>query len=355
MPDAVALLRWTASLALGAAGAGAAMLLGLPLPFMLGPLFAVGAAVVAGMRIVGEPLAFPAPLRLVFVPVIGVLIGAAFTPEALAAIPSWWPTLASVILFVPLAHGLGFLVLRRLGGYDLPTACFAATPGGLIESIEMGSRYGADMRALTTIQFARIALVVTAAPVAFSLAEGRAVGSAAGMEFARGALSPGEAALLIGCGAVGFFAGRAIRLPAGQITGPLLLSAAAHGLGWTDAAPPLWLVSLAQIVIGTTLGLRFVGLRGRELLRHMGFAALNVALALGLGLVFGVAAQAAGGGSAPLMLLSLAPGGVVEMGLIALSLQASPIFVTAHHIARILLTVTLATLGWRWIGKNKVY
>ena len=39
------------------------------------------------------------------------------------------------------------------------------------------------------------------------------------------------------------------------------------------------------------------------------------------------------------LLISFAPGGVTEMALIALSLQANPALVTAHHIYRIILTV----------------
>ena len=39
------------------------------------------------------------------------------------------------------------------------------------------------------------------------------------------------------------------------------------------------------------------------------------------------------------LLISFAPGGVTEMSLVALSLQANPAFVTLHHIIRILITV----------------
>jgi uncharacterized membrane protein AbrB (regulator of aidB expression) len=45
--------------------------------------------------------------------------------------------------------------------------------------------------------------------------------------------------------------------------------------------------------------------------------------------------------------LAFAPGGLAEMGLIALSLQMSVIYVTAHHVARIVLAVTVARLFWR--------
>jgi hypothetical protein len=166
------------------------------------------------------------------------------------------------------------------------------------------------------IQFARIALTVTLTPLIFSLLEGRALGSAAGVSLSRGPMGAADAAVMISAGAVGFFGARLLRLPAAQILGPILASGAVHALGWTDAAPPGWLVGLAQLVIGVTLGLRFVGVPPRTLARYF----------------------------------ALSPGGVIEMGLIAVSLEASPIFVTAHHLVRIIATVAVAAAAWRRIG-----
>ena len=40
--------------------------------------------------------------------------------------------------------------------------------------------------------------------------------------------------------------------------------------------------------------------------------------------------------------LAFAPGGLAEMGLIALSLQMSVVYVTAHHVLRIVLSVLIA-------------
>ncbi|MDO5528701.1 MAG: AbrB family transcriptional regulator [Paracoccus sp. (in: a-proteobacteria)] len=353
LPEPRLVLRWAITIGIGLVGALAAKAGGLPLPWMLGPLIATGLVVVLGVKIVGAPPAFPTRLRMAFVPVIGVLIGSAFTPAIMASIPSWWPTLLSVLIFVPLAHLLGYGALRHLGGYDRATAYFGAMPGGLIESIELGERYRADLRALTSLQFARIALVVTALPVAYSLAEGRAVGSASGMSFGAPAeMSLIDAAILTLCGVAGYLLARRLHMPAAPILGPLLLSAAAHAGGLTEAAPPGWLVALAQLVIGVTLGLRFVGLTGRELGRHLSFAGINVVLVLGLGALFGQITAAMGGPGLEVMLLSLAPGGVVEMGLIALSLGADAIFVTAHHLIRIIATVGIATAGWRMLQKS---
>jgi len=350
LPQPLLAARWAVTLALGALGGALALWIGAPLPWLLGGLAATGLAASAGLRILGAPPTFPMRLRSLFIPVIGVLIGAAMTPEVLRAAPGWWPGLASVALFVVVAHALNYQWLRRVGGLSKPTAFFAGMPGGLIESLEQGERHGADMAALTVLQFARIAITVTVTPLAFSLIEGRALGSAAGASLARGAMSAGDAAVMIAAGAAGYFGGRLLRLPAAQILGPILASGAVHALGWTDAAPPAWLAALAQLVIGVTLGLRFVGVAPRALARCFALSAGSVALMLGVGAALSLALAATGLAPFKVMLLAYAPGGVIEMGLIALSLNASPIFVTAHHLVRIVVTVLAAAVGWRRIG-----
>jgi hypothetical protein len=73
-------------------------------------------------------------------------------------------------------------------------------------------------------------------------------------------------------------------------------------------------------------------------------------LALGAG--FAVALAAAGFERVATLMLALAPGGVVEMGLIAVSLGASPIFVTACHLVRIAATVAIGLAAWRRIGRR---
>jgi membrane AbrB-like protein len=353
MPSATLVLRWCATLAIGVAGGSAAVAIGAPLPWLLGAMMATAAATLAGLQPLGGPLVFPTTLRLLFIPVIGVLIGGAFTPEVLRAMPGWWPGLLAVSLFVPLAHAMNYLIFRRLGRVAPPEAYFGAMPGGLIESIELARDSGADVAVVSVLQFARIAVTVTAVPLIFAAMEGRAVGSAAGQTLS-GAALPGllDAAVLIGCGWAGFVAAVRARVPAGQIVGPIVFSAAAHALGFTSASPPAFLVSVAQLVIGVTLGLRFKGLEPRLLGRYLGLSALSVVAMLGLGVLLALPVAAAGVSSVAIMVLSMAPGGVVEMGLIALSLNASPIFVTAHHLVRIVLTVLVAVGGWRLLRRQ---
>jgi hypothetical protein len=355
MPPAIVVLRWCATLGIGFCGGMAAVMAGAPLPWLLGGMIATAAATLSGVRPLGGPMEFPPTLRLLCIPVIGVLIGGAFTPAVLRAIPGWWPGLLAVALFVPLAHAANYAVFRRVGRIAPTEAYFGAMPGGLLESIELARDGGADVAVVSVLQFARIAVTVTAVPLLFAAIEGRAVGSAAGESLAGSALpGPLDALVLIACGWAGYLAAVRARVPAGQIVGPIVFSAAAHALGITGAAPPAMLVSVAQLVIGVTLGLRFRGFEPRLLGRYLALSVLSVAMMLGLGVLLALPVAAAGVAGIAVMVLSMAPGGVVEMGLIALSLNASPIFVTAHHLLRIVLTVLVGVAGWRLLRRRLV-
>ncbi|HSM39876.1 MAG TPA: AbrB family transcriptional regulator, partial [Afifellaceae bacterium] len=170
----VATLLITTAIAL--AGALIARLIYLPLPWLLGAVIAVGAGALFDFRPLGRDLQFPVKLREFFVPIIGVMIGGAFTPQLVGSIPDWWPTVLALLLYVPLAHTSSYLIYYKLGGYDQKTAFFSGMPGGLIEAIVMGEEVGADSVMVTMLQFCRLLLCIIIVPIAFTLVEGGLVG-----------------------------------------------------------------------------------------------------------------------------------------------------------------------------------
>jgi len=336
------------TLALAGAGGVAAAALHLPLGYMLGSIAAVGLAAGFGLQLAGRGVFLPNRLRMGFVPVIGVSIGGAFTPAVLAQAGDWWVSLVMLVVFVPLAHALGF-GLYRLGGLDRTTAFFAAVPGGLIESIELGEAAGARVPMMTSLHFLRLIGIIVCVPLIFWGLTGHQVGSASGvtMAGAGGVLGWGDAAVLAAAGVLGAFGGRALRLPAFWLTGPLIASALAHGAGWVEGVPPGWLVAVTQVVVGGGLGARFAGVQPAMLRRALGLSAGYGVVVLGAAAGFAGLLQAAGVAPGAAVFLAFAPGGVAEMSLIALSLQYSVVFVTVHHVARILIAVLVAKAGYR--------
>jgi membrane AbrB-like protein len=185
------------TLAIGGAGGFAAHLVHLSLGFLLGSLIVTAILAVRGIRPLGLDITLPARLRFSFVPVIGVAIGGAFTPHVAGAMAGWWPSLVALSVFVPLAHGMGYLIYRR-GGLDPVTALYGAVPGGLIESVQMGEEAGADPRLLTLLQFLRLILTILTVPMIFLVLTGHSVGSASGAQMvgAEAALTVREVALM---------------------------------------------------------------------------------------------------------------------------------------------------------------
>jgi uncharacterized membrane protein AbrB (regulator of aidB expression) len=97
--------RGVMALAIGIAGGLAALFIGTPLPWLLGSMVSVG---FVAMFTRTRP-DVPRNMRTWFVPVIGVAIGAAFTPEILREAGRWWPSLVALCVFIPSA--ISFFIL----------------------------------------------------------------------------------------------------------------------------------------------------------------------------------------------------------------------------------------------------
>lgn len=123
--------------------------------------------------------------------------------------------------------------------------------------------------------------------------------------------------------------------------------------GATERVPPMVLVNTAQLILGTVLGCRFLGVGLKTLVPAAAPSVGATVLTLGLALGAGSAMQARTGVRIDQALLAQAPGGLTEMGLIALAIHADVAFVALHHVVRILFVIILAPLAFRLlIGKN---
>ena len=344
------LIALALTLVLGAIGGIAANAVHLPLGYLLGSMVLVGTLAAFDIKPLHRTLTLPSRLRFSFVPVIGVAIGGAFTPEVARAALGWGPSLLALLVFVPLAHATGYRIYRW-GGFAPTEAFFGAVPGGLIESVQMGEEAGADVRLLIVVQTLRLILTIISVPLIFLALTGHSVGSAAGtaMVGAAAPLTPQDIALMILAGLIGAQAGKHLRLPGYIITGPVLASAILHVTGALQGIPPMWLISVTQVILGAGLGVRFVGM-DRKLLAKCGkLAVINGAVALLMAFAFAVLVHGLTDAPIAAAFLAFAPGGLAEMSLIALSLNMSVIYVTAHHVVRIVLAVSFAKLGRRLV------
>ncbi|GAB5376767.1 MAG: AbrB family transcriptional regulator [Acuticoccus sp.] len=329
-------------LAIGFVGGLAARLAGLPIPFLIGSLIVVGLFTILWVANGHDALPFPQRLRQRFVSVIGVMIGSTFSPEVVSELPATWPSLCATVLYVLIASGFGYLILRHLGRYDRVTAFYGSVPGGLIEATTLGEQAGGDIRILSVQHFIRIVLVVVTVPLLFLLWSGDSVGSAAGQVISTDPSAAIDVVLTLLIAIVGVWVAPILRIPAPHLMGPLILSVGLHSTGLIDLHSPAWLLSMAQLVVGAGLGAMFGGSSLRQLIRAVWLGALAVVMMLALALGFSLTLSRVSPVTAEALFISFAPGGVAEMGLIALSLGVSPVIVAAHHLVRIMATVVFA-------------
>jgi membrane AbrB-like protein len=342
------LLRLTKALAIGTAGGALFYALNMPLAWMMGAMVLTTIAALSRVA-----LYVPGRLRAVMIAILGVLLGSTFTPDALDKVAEWPITLASLALYLVLVTSMLYLYFRRVVGFDPATAYFSATPGGLSEMVIVGRAMGGDDRAIALVHGARVLLVVLTLPFWFRYAYG--VGSAGGGT-GTGTLSDIgwlDGGALIACAIVGPMIGKFLRLPAYRLVGPMLASAAVHIAGVTSSAPPMELVAVAQVTIGSSIGARFAGAPLKWVLKIIAASIGSTSLMLGATVGFALVLAPLSGIPVAPVVLAFSPGGLAEMSLIALALGVETAFVATHHVARIGMIVIAAPLVFQKLGLKR--
>ena len=332
------------ALVLATAGGFSFYALGLPLPWMLGALFFT---MVASVR--GVPLEAPNRIRPAVIAIIGVMLGARFTPDVITQALAWSQALGLLLVYLVLTAATVVPFYRFVGGFDWPTAYFSGMPGGLAEMIEMGEAIGAKVPPIILAHSLRIVMTIAMIAVWFRVIQGVSVGATS---FSTpGALGVLDAVLLIGAAILGSFLGTRLRFPAPTFLGPMAISALLHLTEVTQSAPPGMMVSAAQVILGCVLGCRFIGIHPRELASAawLSFAATGITMILAV--ATGTIIQRWTGINLEQAMLALAPGGLTEMGLIALAIHADVAFVALNHVVRIIAVLVLAPVTFRLFRK----
>ncbi len=338
--------RLALGLAVGAAGGALAHWAEVPLAWMLGALFACMVASLAG-----APVAVPLWLRANFLILIGLFLGESFDGITLEELARWPVSIAGAILYGPLAGGAAYLFYRFAVRQRVMTAVCSAIPGGLTAVVLLAEAFGGDERAVALSQSLRIAIVIFAAPlVAFGL-----LGFApppADMLSARALISWDDLAILLPAAFAAMWGLGALGLPIPFLLGPILASAALRIGGVVEGALPHWLIEVALVVTGSAIGCRFHGTRLAQ------WAGVALATLGGTAVLMAVTALMAGAVSAwtgidyLATLLAYAPGGVAEMSLIALAIDADPGFVALHHVVRIAFILVALPIFAAWLHRT---
>jgi membrane AbrB-like protein len=320
--------RFAETMAVGAAGASALGLAGLPAGWLSGAIVGVSALALAGRQVF-----VPARVGSVVYVLLGISLGSSVNPQTVAAMVTWPLSMLALTIAMLCVTFSVMTYLKFVHGWDTLSALFAAAPGALSQAMALAQDTGADVRAIAMVQTVRLFILAVALPIAF------AAFGVAGLPPPRGGDAPlmrsvvELAVLVLASAGAGWFAHR-FRIPGGLIVGAMAASGVLHGAGFVHAFLPVPVAIGSFIVMGAMIGTRLGGTDFRMLARLslVGIGALTVGLTVG-GLCAALVAWALNVRLAD-MVMAYAPGAIEAMTIIAFALHLDPVFVGVHHLAR---------------------
>ena len=327
-----------------AAGAVFFLVLGMPLPLLLGPMAGCLVVSLAGFRL--QDLGKFGIFVRTF---LGVAIGTTFTPEIAANIPDMARSLVFIPPFILMIGLTGFLLFRRIG-FDRQTAFYAAMPGGLQDMIILGEQAGGNVRAMSLVHATRVLVIFTLVPFAITLFWGLDLTGPPGNPATD--VPVAEIAIMVLAGIGGWQIAARIGIPGPSFLGPLILTACCTLAGLINSRPPVEMILMAQFIIGLAVGARYSGITAEELKKYVVAGVAYTAIIGAMSVMLIVIVVRALGLEPMDALLSFLPGGQPEMAVIALASGADIAFVATHHILRILLVILFAQAFSGWLRRH---
>ncbi len=318
-----------------------------PIPWILGPM----TFMILYKAITHRKMLVSARLYNVGLATLGIYFGLSFTKETFVAVyPYIIPFLITTILLLTVSVVNSIFVTRFIK-IDPMTSVFGSIPGGLSEMVAASHSLKANSAMVTIFQTVRLLTVVFMVPF---IVTHWFIGSAGNAyELIKNISSvPVYAYLWFG---FAFLAGWLLRnkLPAAYVIGPLAVTALLGVVEVGLPSIPPWFLILAQITVGMRMGnninLRDLKIGGKYCGVYFVLTILLLAISFGFGYIFAIFSDL----DLPTAILSLSPGGLVEMVLTATAIGADPAVVSSLQLIRLLFIILVVPSFLKWMFTRK--
>ena len=327
--------------------------IGIYLPWMLGPLFFVMITKVKA----GAYLLWTKNLRSLGLVLLGLQLGSSFTKQSLGEMIEYLPVMFSTtVVLILFTVVTGLLVGKRVK-LSRSTSLLGSFPGGLSQMVVLSEEMkDSDETVVGFMQTLRIILVISIVPwlVTHVMSiDSNVAAKAAQKPFFLFDYDLKWAALLL-ITLIGFIiVAKFIHLPLPFMLGPLLAATLFNLAGPSAPEIPSFWLNMSQLLIGTHLGYT-LKVNNPRLFRKM-FGAVLISNVLLIAFCYVLAVTIASKLSLPAneLFLSMAPGGVAEMAVTAMSVHADLSMVTSFHLFRILFILFLVSPLIKWMDTRK--
>jgi membrane AbrB-like protein len=274
------------------------------------------------------------------------------TPETVKGVTEWPLSIVAAILSTLCVTVTTSRYLMYVHGWESRPALFASFPGAMSQVVALAAETGADLRPIVIVQTLRVVILTFGVPLAlglFSVQFGTLAGAAAAAA-PTGIDSPIELLILTVASASAAVLAHWARFPGGLIFGGMITSAVLHGSGLIHAKFPWWLATASIVGLGAVVGSRFAQADPRLLLRYLGAAFGSFAVALAVTGVFALFVTMVLKIQVADAVVAFAPGAVDAMMILALAMHLDPVYVGAHHVARVLMVGVSLPVIARMLG-----
>ena len=326
-------------------------LIGLPLPWVLGPLVAV----LLWKNVFNRTVNMPLVCRDGGLIIIGYMMGSSFTKETAVQIARFLPSMTVVTLCVVCFSILLAFILYKPMGISFISALLGTVPGGLSQMAILSEEIiGADMTSVTLMQSIRVLSVVFFIP--FFVIHGLAGEPAAPVKIIASAAAVNlslyscfKLLLFLAAATAGAWVAKKVHFPLPPMLGPLLVIALLQVSGAGIIKIPGFLLIPAQITLGIYMGksydkkniispLKTIVL---TLLSSLALILFTFLIAYYLFVFYDMNTTTA--------FLSTAPGGMSEMAVTAVAVNADLSFVTAFQMFRLLFILFIVTPIYKFV------
>ncbi|HJE02949.1 MAG TPA: AbrB family transcriptional regulator [Aliarcobacter thereius] len=328
------------ALIIGLFGSMIFIYLHLPLPWLLGSIFAISLAIRFDFIPIKSPKLFSSPARIL----IGLAIGSAFTPEILQYIPQYSFSLLLVIPFTILVIFFGTYYYYKFLKYDLKTSYLGSMPGGVIEMVIIGEELKANTAKITLMQSSRLFFVVISLPFIIQYIFQIDIRGNQLLTTPLKNIDLFEFILLYFLATLSAFIAKRLKLTAAFLIGPMILAIVLYSSGSFSVAIPDEFLKFIQVVFGVIIGFTFKDVPLKTIYKTIiatfgHFILLAILCAIFIAIIFYFLDF-----KALDIMLSFSPGGQTEINLIALLVGANLPYITLHHIVRLIIVMNIAPI-----------
>lgn len=214
----------------------------------------------------------------------------------------------------------------------------------------LGERFGARVDRVAVAHSLRLVVVVSTIPWIY-----KALGIHGADPFLQGSRDQvwSGVALLLAATAVGGVIFQRWKVPNAWTLGSLFVAAPLTALQVKLSVMPTELSNLAQLMLGCALGSRFEQEFVRSAPRFVFSVLVSTVIAIVLAAAFGYGLAELVGVHPATMILATAPGGMAEMSVTAKVLQLGVPIVTAFHVTRAVILLTLTAPIFAFVRRRR--